>query len=176
ETSAYYYSMRNFVFPAFTGDIDAASNLPIVDYTQGTSRFVGTEASVEARVLPELWLSGKADYVRAELTSPNKALPRIPPLRGIIGIDWRHNALSVRPELILANQQTLVFDHETETAGYAIFNLKASYTFVTKRMAHVVSMSGNNLGNALYRNHLSFIKNIAPEIGRNLRLSYTLRF
>ena len=32
------------------------------------------------------------------------------------------------------------------------------------------------LGNRLYRNHLSFIKDLAPEIGRGVRITYSLRF
>jgi iron complex outermembrane receptor protein len=176
ESSVYYYHISNFVYTAFTGATDPGSNLPIVDYTQGNSRYVGTEASVESRVLPTLWLNGKVDYVRAELIEQNKPLPRIPPLRGTLGIDWRYKALSVTPELILANRQIHVFDNETPTAGYVVFNFNASYTFVTKRTAHIVSVSGYNLGDKLYRNHLSFIKNIAPEVGRSVRLSYALRF
>ncbi|MDQ2976826.1 MAG: TonB-dependent receptor [Acidobacteriota bacterium] len=176
EGSVYYYGIRNFVFPAFTGITDPASSLPIVDYVQGKSRYVGTEASVEARMSPTLWISGKVDYVRAELTAQNKPLPRIPPFRGMLGVDWRYKAYTVRPELILADRQARVFDNETSTAGYGVFNVNASYTFVTKRVAHVFSVSGYNLGDKLYQNHLSFIKEIAPEIGRNLRLNYTLRF
>ena len=76
----------------------------------------------------------------------------------------------------MANRQARVFDHETPAAGYAVFNLMASYTFVTRRAAHVLSVDGYNLDDTLYRNHLSFIKAIAPEIGRNVRLSYTVRF
>jgi iron complex outermembrane receptor protein len=176
EGSVYYYNFSSFVFPAFTGSTDAKSNLPIVDCAQGNSHYLGTEASVEARVLRTLWLNGKLDYVTAELTEQNKQLPRIPPLRGTLGLDWHYKAWSVRPELILANQQDRVFDNETPTVGYAAFNLNASYTFVTKRMAHVFSVNGYNLGDTLYRNHLSFIKNTAPEMGRSLRLNYSLRF
>jgi iron complex outermembrane receptor protein len=33
-----------------------------------------------------------------------------------------------------------------------------------------------NLNDDLYRNHLSFIKDLAPEIGRGVAVSYTLRF
>ncbi len=176
EGSVYYYHIRNFVFPAFTGNTDAKSNLPIVDYAQGNSRYLGTEVGVEARILRSLWLNGKVDYVRAELTEQNKPLPRIPPFRGTLGLDWRYKALSLRPELILMNRQTRVFDNETPTAGYAVFNLNASYTFVTKRVAHVFSVSGYNLSDKLYRNHLSFIKDIAPEMGRSVRINYALRF
>ena len=127
-------------------------------------------------MLPVLWLNGRLDYVRAELTALNKPLPRIPPLRGMIGLDWRYQALSFRPELIVANRQGRVFDHETPTAGYAVFNLGGSYTWVTERAAHIFSAGGYNLADKLYRNHLSFIKNLAPEMGRSLRLNYTLRF
>src|SRR3989454_9489055 len=74
EGSVYYYNLRNFVYTAYTGATDPGSNLPIVNYAQAKSRFVGTEASVEARVAPTLWLSGKVDYVRAELTAQNKPL------------------------------------------------------------------------------------------------------
>jgi len=176
EGSFYYYHLRNFVYTAFTGSTDPASNLPIVNYAQATSRFVGTEASLEARVASTLWLNGKVDYVRAELTELNNPLPRIPPLRGTLGLDWRYKAFGVRPEVILVNRQTRVFDNETPTAGYGLFNLTVSYAFVTKRVAHILSLSGQNLTDNLYRNHLSFIKAIAPEMGRSLRLNYALRF
>ena len=76
----------------------------------------------------------------------------------------------------MANRQGRVFHHETPSAGYAVLNLTASYTFVTGGAAHILSLDGYNLDDTLYRNHLSFIKAIAPEIGRTVRLSYTVRF
>jgi iron complex outermembrane receptor protein len=33
-----------------------------------------------------------------------------------------------------------------------------------------------NAGDRLYRNHLSFIKEQAPEIGRGVKFTYTMRF
>lgn len=33
-----------------------------------------------------------------------------------------------------------------------------------------------NLGDRLYRNHSSFIKDLAPEIGRGVRVTYIMRF
>src|SRR5262249_16788270 len=176
ETGVYYYNFRNFVFTSFTGMTDPDSRLPIVNYAQARARYAGAEASAEAEVAPSLWLTGKIDYTRATLNELDKPLPRIPPVRGTIGMDWRRNAFSVRPEVVMVNRQDRVFDNETATAGYALFNVSASYTFVHQRTAHIVSVNGYNLGNALYRNHLSFIKEVAPEIGRNVRVSYTMRF
>ena len=176
EGSAYFYNLSNYIYTAFTGAIDPRSRLPIVDYAQDNSRYRGLEASLEARVLPVLWMNAKFDYVRAELTDQNKPLPRIPPVRGTLGLDWRYKSFSARPELILVNRQMRVFDNETPTAGYALVNLNASYTFVTKRVSHIVSINGHNLTNKLYRNHLSFIKEIAPEAGSTLRANYAIRF
>lgn len=176
ESSVYYYNIRNFVFTAFTGQTDPASNLPIINYAQGTSHYVGTEARVEAKITSALWLDTKLDYVRAELSDLNKPLPRIPPLRATLGLNWGYKALNIHPAVILANRQTRVFDNETPTAGYTVFNITASYTVATERVAHIFAVSGNNLGDRLYRNHLSFVKGIAPEIGRNVYLTYSLRF
>lgn len=172
----FYYNLRNFVFPAFTGVIDEESNLPIVNYVQGNSRYFGAEARLDAKILRALWFNAQTDYVRAELTEINKPLPRIPPFRATLGLDYRLQNFSVRPELILAAKQDRVFDFETPTAGYAVFNLNGSYTFITGRTAHVFSVSAYNLTDKLYRNHLSFLKNIAPEIGRGIRFNYTMRF
>jgi iron complex outermembrane receptor protein len=176
ESGFYYYDLRDFVFAAFTGQIDPASNLPIINYAQGRSRYVGTEASTATRISPALWLNAKLDYVWAELTELNKPLPRIPPLRATLGLDWSHKAFSIRPNVVLANRQTRVFDNETPTAGYATFNVSGSYTIATERVVHIISVTGNNLADRLYRNHLSFVKDVAPEIGRNMYLSYSLRF
>jgi iron complex outermembrane receptor protein len=33
-----------------------------------------------------------------------------------------------------------------------------------------------NLGDRLYRNHVSFLKDLVPEIGRGVRLTYSMRF
>jgi len=176
DSGIYYYAFRNFVFPAFTGAFDAGSHLPIINYDQGRARYIGAEASIEGELLPTLWLTGKFDYTRATLTEFSKPLPRIPPARGTIGLDWRHKAFSLRPEIVMVNRQARIFDNETPTAGYALFNLSASYTFATARTAHIFSVNGYNLGDTLYRNHLSFVKGIAPEIGRNVRVSYMMRF
>ncbi|HXU36175.1 MAG TPA: TonB-dependent receptor, partial [Blastocatellia bacterium] len=43
EGSVFYYNLRDYVFTAFTGNVDEASHLPIVNYAQGDSRYVGVE-------------------------------------------------------------------------------------------------------------------------------------
>jgi len=102
-------------------------------------------------MLGDLWFEGKADYVRGELVDENKNLPRIPPLRGTVALEWRHQAFTLRPEMVMANHQPRVFDNETPTAGYAVFNINASYTFVSSGVVHVISLNGHNLADVLYK-------------------------
>lgn len=176
ESGVYYYRITNFVFQAFTGNTDDESNLPIINYAQSDARYTGAEANLEAKFAKRLWLTGRIDYVRADLTELNRPLPRIPPIRAAVGFDWHYDGLSIRPEAIFAGKQDRIFDYETQTPGYAVFNINGSYSFVVNRTAHVVSFSAFNLGDKLYRNHLSFIKDIAPEIGRGFRFNYSMRF
>jgi iron complex outermembrane receptor protein len=116
------------------------------------------------------------DYVDAQLKRANTPLPRIPPLRGRLGLDFRSGGFSFRPEIVMANRQNDIFPTETRTAGYAVVNLAASYTLAQQHFVHLFGFQVFNAGDTLYRNHLSFIKELAPEIGRGVRLVYTVRF
>lgn len=75
----------------------------------------------------------------------------------------------------MAYAQNKIFPTETRTAGYAYTNLISSYTIARQHRLHVFSVNLFNAGDRLYRNHLSFIKQFAPEIGRGLRFSYTVQ-
>lgn len=76
----------------------------------------------------------------------------------------------------MAYTQNKIFPTETSTAGYAVANLIGSYTIARPHHLHVFSANLFNAGDRLYRNHLSFIKEVAPELGRGVRFTYTVRF
>jgi iron complex outermembrane receptor protein len=174
EANGFYYHIDNFIFLAPTGDVE--DGLIVAEYDQDTSRFVGTEARVDAALQPWIWLNLGLDYVNAELTADGTPLPRIPPLRGRVGVELRYKNLLVKPEIVMAKDQNRIFPTETRTAGYGVFGISGSYLIPTQHAAHIFSFNVFNLGDNLYRNHLSFIKEFAPEMGRGLRVSYTLRF
>ena len=76
----------------------------------------------------------------------------------------------------MANHQDRIFTVETPTAGYTVFNLAGSYLIARQHAAHIITFNAFNLGDRVYRNHLSFIKDFAPEMGRGVRATYTVRF
>jgi iron complex outermembrane recepter protein len=174
EANFYYYNINDFVFLAPTGNIE--DGLPEADYSQADSRFLGTELGLDFGLHRNLWLNLGLDTVDAQLTESNTPLPRIPPLRGRVGFEASYRGFSFKPEVVMARDQDDVFINETRTAGYTVFNLSASYAFPQRHLAHIFSVNAFNLGDRLYRNHLSFIKDLAPEIGRGVRFTYTLRF
>ena len=174
DLNFYVYDIENFIFGDHTNEI--VDNLRILDIIQRDSRFVGFDARGSVRLGGDTWATLGIGYVNAALTSTGEAVPRIPPLRATLNVDIHAGALTLSPELTVAARQGRVFREETATDGYALVNLDASYIWPGQHRAHVLSFTGYNLANALYANHMSFIKDLAPEMGRGLKVSYSLRF
>ena len=65
---------------------------------------------------------------------------------------------------------------ETPTAGYGNLRLFATHSFGTQKVVNTISARIENVTNELYRNHLSLIKDVVPEMGRNFKLIYSVRF
>lgn len=174
EANWFLYRLNQYVFLAPTGEIE--DGLIAAQYSQSNARYMGFDSKLQAALHPMLWLNLGFDMVDAQLRVNNTPLPRIPPGRGRAGVDFRYKAFSLAPELVLARRQSLVFPTETETAGYVTANVRASYTLARQHTVHLFSVNWFNANNAYYRNHLSFIKDAAAEIGRGVAVSYNLRF
>ena len=176
NASFFYYDISDFIYLQLSGAV--VDGLLEGEYTQADSRFAGAEFRFDAGLHEHLWLNLGLDVVDAQLTDLNQSLPRIPPLKGRVGLDFRNGGVSVRPEMVLTASQRgeRLAPQETPTAGYAVLNLKASYTIPRQHFLHQLSFDFFNLGDRLYRNHVSFIKNAAPEIGRGIRFAYTVKF
>ncbi|MXZ70668.1 MAG: TonB-dependent receptor [Acidobacteria bacterium] len=174
DLNFFVYNIDNFIFGNRSGAV--IDNLPVFNYLQGDSRFTGFDARGSTRLAGRTWLTLGLGYVDARLTTTNDALPRIPPLRGTVNLDIPYGGFTLSPQVEFAGRQADVFRGETETEGYSVVNLRASYVWPRQYTAHILSFTGYNLTNALYRNHTSFIKDLAPEMGRGVRLNYSVRF
>ncbi len=174
EANGFFYRISDFIFLAPTGAIQ--DDLIVAEHRQANAHYRGAEAELDVALHPAIWLNLGADYVRAELAETGTPLPRIPPLRARVGLEFRYKGLLINPEVLMARDQDHLFPTETRTAGYTVFGLSGSYLIAQQHAAHIISFNAFNLGDRLYRNHLSFIKEFAPEMGRGLRVTYTLRF
>jgi hypothetical protein len=50
------------------------------------------------------------------------------------------------------------------------------YSFNSGRAVNTITARLDNATDELYRNHLSYIKDLTPEMGRNFKLLYGLKF
>ncbi len=181
RANVYHYSIRNFVFLApqdedGDGELDFEDGLPIGLFEQADARYTGAELNFNFNFNRNVSSFASFDIVRARLQDGNINLPRIPPARARFGLDLRYGGLSVRPEVVVAAEQDRIFPLETPTDGYGIFNIGGSYTVGRSHVAHIFTFNAYNLTDKLYRNHVSFIKDLMPEIGRGIRVGYTIRF
>ena len=174
ELIGFYNRLSDFVFLSPTGNIE--ESLIEAEYQQAGARYLGAEGRLDVSLMQDFWLNLGVDAVDAQLQESRIPLPRIPPVRGKIGVDWRRGGFNLRPELLLANQQHQLYFNETRTPGYAVANLLGTYVIATQHMSHLFGVNLFNATDRIYRNHLSFIKDVAPEIGRGIRFTYTINF
>jgi iron complex outermembrane receptor protein len=174
ELTYFHNRIDDFIFPFQTGEIE--DGLTVIQYIQADSLLQGVEAHLDLGLTKSLWLELGGDSVRGKLRSDDTPLPRIPPYRGWVGLRYQTNKWHLEGQLRAADRQDRVYGAETPTAGYAVANFHGSYTFAAGRTAHIVTLRVDNAGDTTYRNHLSYIKDVIPELGRNVKLIYTVRF
>jgi iron complex outermembrane receptor protein len=114
--------------------------------------------------------------VRGELADSDDPLPRIPPFRVIPGMRYQKNALQFGGSVTVTGDQNRVFGAETPTPGAGVLKLYGSYSFVTGGVTNTITARLDNATDRLYRNHLNYLKDVLPEMGRNFKLVYSLQF
>ena len=72
--------------------------------------------------------------------------------------------------------QERIYGVETPTDGYTTLKLFGSYSFDKGGVLSTITARLDNATNELYRNHLSYIKDFVPEMGRSFRLLYNVKF
>jgi iron complex outermembrane receptor protein len=149
---------------------------PIVEYIAADSVLQGIEAHSDVQVTPQVAVELGLDYVQGTLTADDEPLPRIPPLRFRGGLRFQRNAFQAGGDVTIVATQDRVFSTETPTDGYQLGRVYAAYSFGQGAVAHTFTARLENVTNELYRNHLSLIKDLTAEMGRNFRLLYNVKF
>jgi iron complex outermembrane receptor protein len=175
EVTWFRNAIDGYVFRRPTGEIDAEDGLPIVEFVGADARLTGVEAHADLDVTSALTLEVGIDGVRGSLDATGEPLPRMPPLRLVTGARFHWNALQVGGQVVVAGRQDRVYAAETPTDGYGVLKLFGVYSLQRGRAIHTVTVRLDNATNETYYNHLSFIKDLAPEMGRTLKVVYGAR-
>jgi iron complex outermembrane receptor protein len=153
----------------------AEEQLAFVEFVGADVVLQGVEAHADVQLTSQVSAEFGVDYVRGTLTATDDPLPRMPPLRGRLGLRYQRNAFQAGGDVTIAAKQDRVLGQETPTDGYGLLRLFASYSF-GQRAVHTLTARLDNATDTLYRNHLSLIKDLVPEMGANVKLLYNLKF
>jgi iron complex outermembrane receptor protein len=184
EVSYFYNRINDYIFRDPISESEFAERFPdvdpegfpVVEAIARDSLFQGVEAHADIDLSGGFVAELGFDLVRAELRETNEPLPRIPPTRFIGGLRYQRNAFQAGGEIVAASKQDRVFGEETPTDGYNLLKLFTSYSFGGSGAVSTITARLDNATNELYRNHLSFVKDFVPEMGRNFKVVYSVRF
>lgn len=176
--SLFHNRFDGYVFEEATGAIE--DDLDVFRYIQRDARFTGGEIEVVAHLLEggarSLHLRFVADRVRGTAISPDEPLPRIPPLRESIGLEWTRRDWTAGIEVRHANAQNRNASTETRTGAYTLVGASIGRRFEIGGVSYELFLRGANLGDEDARVHTSFLKDIAPLPGRDFMLGLHASF
>lgn len=175
EMTVFRNAISGYVFALETGKLSRV-RLPIFQFHGEDAVLAGFESALEWAAVGDLTLQAVASYVRGRIEATSEPLPLIPPLQGRIAIGYAPRNWFVEAEARAAARQDRTGAFESATDGYAVFDLSAGIRITVRGRLNVITVRGENLGNTEYRNHLSRVKEIMPEAGRSISVSYRVVF
>jgi iron complex outermembrane receptor protein len=185
----------DYIFPSSRGraDLGPQGSRPRFQYTNEDARFIGAEASVLVSATTELIFEGSVSHVVAKFTAPRDSIPVfapgdttfvaasiyppfIPPLHGRVGVRYERAKWFLGGGAQFASAQERLGDFETRTPGYVVGDVAAGVRLLAGDRLHTLTLRIENVANRTYYDHMSRLKEIMPEPGRNVSLLYRLTF
>jgi iron complex outermembrane receptor protein len=159
----------DFMYQQNTGEEE--DDFPVRLWSQQDADFVGAEVEVRYDIghydSGHWWIFGLFDTVDGELDD-DQNVPLMPPTRVGLGLDWHYGGWTANVTWIHADDHTDVADYETPTPGYDLLNADLSWTLPwAERSTLELFFRGRNLLDEDIRNSTSYLKDQAPQIGRN---------
>jgi iron complex outermembrane receptor protein len=165
----------------------AAEILPEYQYVSRKAQLRGWELDVAHRLVERsassaftVDVSAKLDITRATDQTTGRPLPRIAPLRTILGATLGVGQFTGRLEVERAGRQDRVplDDAIGPTAAFTLFNSSMLYTVRQGRFVSTFFVKGSNLTNRVAFNASSIdtIRSLAPLPGRSLKAGVRIEF
>lgn len=156
------------------GEID---ELPVRLWSQQDADFLGGELELRYDIghietgsfdTGHWEVFGFYDTVSAELDDGHR-VPLMPPSRLGLGLDWHRDSWAAHLLWISADSHTRVAEYETPTPGYDLLNAELSWVLpVGESYKLEAYLHGRNLLNEDIRHSTSYLKDQAPQAGRNV--------
>ncbi len=178
ELTVFASRFDGYLFEQPTGAEE--DHLPIYRYTQRDAQFHGAEIEtivhLHESTAHTFDFRAAADTVRGKLRGSAENLPRITPRRLTLGFDYRGGPFSAGIDTQFVDRARNLAPNETATESYTLLGASLGWHFDVNRFAFDVFVRASNLTNEEARNHVSFLKDVAPLAGRNLTLALRASF
>lgn len=160
--------------------VDEDDALLLVTQAQEDATFWGFEFISETEIFNNHYgeLSARlwADMVAGELDKSGD-VPRLPPWRVGLNLNWERDALFGRFNVNHATRQNDTATLETKTDAYTLLDLQLGYRVrIDEQRRLIMFARGTNLANETARRHTSFVKDLAPLAGRSGVIGVRLEF
>lgn len=153
--------------------------LPIMEFAQRDAVFEGAEVELDwifADSGSSFWSTGVfADYTHAEFTDGDY-VPRVPAKRVGVKLGYNLNDFAANLKYTVAASQDKVAEEELATDGYNLLNVDLSYNLGFSSADALLFLRGNNLLNEEIRDHASYVKDLAPRVGRSISTGVRVTF
>ncbi|NBB77739.1 MAG: TonB-dependent receptor [Bacteroidetes bacterium] len=189
ELAGYRNDFQNYLYARDTGEQSVADpSLNFFRFVGEEAIFNGFEFSGEATLTSSLVMGGSISYTHANRSvseeeqqvtgfeDETRPLPMIPPIQGSLFARYSSGPFTATGRMIIKGEQDRLGEFETSTKGYSLLNASLQYRISTSSLLHTFTLSGENLLNQTYRNHLSRIKEVFPAPGRSINFLYRVYF
>ncbi|ATC64328.1 TonB-dependent receptor [Nibricoccus aquaticus] len=178
ELTVFANRFDGFLFEQPTGA--EQDDLVVYQYTQRDAQFYGAELEtifhLHESTAHAFDIRIAADTVRGKIRGTGENLPRITPRRLTLGFDYRGGPFSAGIDTQLVDRARNLSANETATDSYTLLGASLGWHFDLNRYACDVFVRANNLTDEEARNHVSFLKDVAPLPGRNITLGLRVSF
>jgi iron complex outermembrane receptor protein len=169
-----------YLIPTNTGEKEWGSGavgwLWIYQYRGQDAILDGAELSVDAEIIPWLHAQVRMSYVRGTLATNELPVERIPPLNGKVALRYVTQPLNLHVTARFSDSQHRLGEFELPTDGYIAYDVGCQYMFSIWGLQHQTVFAIENILDTEYRQHLSRIKVVMPEPGRNVKFLYRIGY
>ena len=189
ELAGYRNKFQTYLYPKDTGEQSVSDPaLNNYQFVGAEAEFYGFELSADFQLHPRINVGGNLSHTRADrvvseeeqsvtgFTDDTRPLPMIPPVQGSVFLKYNRGSFTATTRMVMTGEQTRLAEFETKTGGYSLLNASLQYRIDQSKLLHTITLSGKNLLNTTYRNHLSRIKDVFPEPGRSVSILYRIYF
>ncbi|MFT7775384.1 TonB-dependent receptor [Roseateles sp.] len=180
HVNVYETRFANYIALQATGEMadHDGEEVPVYAFQAVPARLRGVEIEGRWQVSPALALLSQLDAVRGDNRATGEPLPRLAPLRAMLGLEAKQGDWTAKLEWRGAARQTRVAQFDTPTPGYGTVRVSVARQLRWGQTDALWYLKLDNLANKLAYNATAVptIRDLAPQPGRSASTGLQIRF